>query len=744
MAKQQRDTGFNFEELSPDEQEALGLAETGDDPADLWLRERLDNDLDSYDMECENDIEALLDELAYLSPEYPAARRRWVLRAWLKVRQERSERHLRQNRRWRLLPALGITLRGSIAATLQRQLEKLETERRPHDPHPPFGNAAAIATALGLAPLERELLLLVAMLHLDPILHAALKPLGEFTRRGACAALAAMLGVRAEAVHRALLPGGLLARAGLIRIDDNSTYHLRAKLDILDHLPQLLLGEQLDPTTLFQHYITPARVSTLAPSDFPHLAEDFDLARRLLAQATLGGAVGVNLLLYGPPGTGKTEMALALGQAAGVALYAVQASDEDEDPLNARKRLSRYGLAQHLLARRRECALLFDEAGDVLAEGGELELPFFMVHRDSGVNKGWLNGMLEQNQIPTIWVVNRIDTIDEAFLRRFDLHIALDIPPRPVRERIIRHHLGELAVSPRWIGERAENPHLSPALVQKAGRLAHLLPDVFTERGEALLGRVLDNALTASRHGEPPFQSAAVGLADDYDPNLINCDCDLPGLVRGLTRQGQGRICLYGPSGTGKSAFAAWLARTLDRPLLLRTASDLLNPLVGGTEERIARMFQEARQSKAVLLIDEADSFLRGRQYAHQTWEVTQVNELLVRMEQFDGILLCATNRVDDLDAAVRRRFDVKARFWPLAAEQTERCFRHALSEAETLPAGELSDELLTRLWGLGALTLGDFATVRRRATLLGQALNAESLLAALAEEVELRRRLET
>lgn len=744
MAKRQRDAGFNLEKLASEEREALDLAENGGDSADLWFEEHLDSDLENYALECENDIEALLDELAYLSPEYPLARRRWVLRAWLKVRQERSEHHLRQNRHWRLLPVLGITLRGSIAATLQRQLDKLETERRPHDQRPPFGNAAAIADALGLGPLERELLLLVAMLHLDPILHAALKPLGEFTRRGACAALAAMLGARAEAVHRALLPGGLLARAGLIRVDDNSTYHLRAKLDILDRLPQLLLGEQLDTATLFQHYITPAPASTLAPDDFSHLAEDFDLARRLLAQTTVGDATGVNLLLYGPPGTGKTEMALALAQAAGAFLFAVPASDEDEDPLDARKRLSRYSLAQHLLARRRECALLFDEAGDVLSEGGELELPFFMVHRDSGVNKGWLNGVLEQNQVPTIWVVNRIDTIDEAFLRRFDLHIALDIPPRPVRERIIRRHLGELAVSPQWISERAENPHLSPALVQKAARLAQLLPDAFAERGEALLGRVLDNALTASRHGEPPLRSATVGLADDYDPSLINCDCDLPGLVRGLAHQGQGRICLYGPSGTGKSAFAAWLARTLDRPLLLRTASDLLNPLVGGTEERIARMFQEARQGKAVLLIDEADSFLRGRQYAHQTWEVTQVNELLVRMEQFDGILLCATNRVDDLDAAVRRRFDVKARFWPLAAEQTERCFRHALSEAGALPAGDLAEEVLGRLWGLGALTLGDFATVRRRATLLGQSLNAESLLVALAEEAELRRRLES
>jgi SpoVK/Ycf46/Vps4 family AAA+-type ATPase len=210
-----------------------------------------------------------------------------------------------------------------------------------------------------------------------------------------------------------------------------------------------------------------------------------------------------------------------------------------------------------------------------------------------------------------------------------------------------------------------------------------------------------------------------------------------------LGRQGQGRICLYGPSGTGKSAFAAWLARRLNRPLLLRAASDLLNPLVGVTEERIAGMFQEARQSRAVLLIDEADSFLRARQYARQTWEVTQVNELLVRMEQFDGILLCATNRVSDLDPAVRRRFDVKVRFWPLAAEQAEQCLRRALSEAGTWPDEGLSDEVLTRFWALGPLTLGDFATIRRRAALLDQSLTAELLLGALAEEAELRRQME-
>lgn len=699
--------------------------------------------LDEDELEMNDDAEALLEELAHLSPNYAILRRCWVLRAWLGVRPERVEAYLQQHRRSRILTALNIQLRGPISPALQRQLGKQNLESRLPDARPPFGNVATIATALGLAPLEQDLLLLAAMLHLDPTLYLACQPLGEFSRRGACAALATMLGARPDAVYRALLPNGLLARTGLVRIDDSHRYHLKAKLDILDRLPQLLLSEPVDTATLFQHYVALARPAALTASDFAYRSEDFTLARQLLAKAAATGTPGVNVLLYGPPGTGKTELAMTLAEAAGLTLFTVQASDEEEDPLNARQRLSRYSLAQHLLARRHECALLFDEAGDVLSEGGEMDLPFFMP-RDSGINKGWLNGVLEQNPTPAIWVINRIDTVDPAFLRRFDLQLALDIPPRPVRERIIRRHLGDLAVDARWIAERAEDPHLSPALVQKAARLAHLLPEAFAEQGEALLSRVLDHALAATRHGEPPFQLSSIGIGDDYDPTLINADCDLPKLVQGLTRQGRGRICLYGPSGTGKSAFAAWLARRLDRPLLLRTASDLLNPLVGVTEERIAAMFQEAHQSRAVLLIDEADSFLRSRQYARQTWEVTQVNELLVRMEQFDGILLCATNRVSDLDPAVRRRFDVKVRFWPLAAEQAEQCLQRALEDAGTWPEEcGLNEDLLTRFWAIGSLTLGDFATIRRRAALLDQPLTPELLLGALAEEAELRRQME-
>ena len=64
-------------------------------------------------------------------------------------------------------------------------------------------------------------------------------------------------------------------------------------------------------------------------------------------------------------------------------------------------------------------------------------------------------------------------------------------------------------------------------------------------------------------------------------------------------------------------------------------------------------MFEEAKEEGAVLLLDEADSFLQDRASLKQSWEVTQVNELLTQMESFDGLFVCSTNLMDKLDLAI-------------------------------------------------------------------------------------------
>ena len=81
----------------------------------------------------------------------------------------------------------------------------------------------------------------------------------------------------------------------------------------------------------------------------------------------------------------------------------------------------------------------------------------------------------------------------------------------------------------------------------------------------------------------------------------------------------------------------------------------------------MAAMFTEAEAEaeKAVLLFDKADSFLRDRRGAQRTYEATEVNEMLQRMDRFNGIFVCTANLLESLDQAVLRRFTFKVKILP-------------------------------------------------------------------------------
>ena len=83
--------------------------------------------------------------------------------------------------------------------------------------------------------------------------------------------------------------------------------------------------------------------------------------------------------------------------------------------------------------------------------------------------------------------------------------------------------------------------------------------------------------------------------------------------MEALKTRGHGSLCFYGPPGSGKTALAEHLAQALGRPLLVRQASDLLSKYLGETEQNMAAMFREAESEGALLLLDEADSFLQDR-----------------------------------------------------------------------------------------------------------------------------------
>src|SRR5208282_2047221 len=103
-------------------------------------------------------------------------------------------------------------------------------------------------------------------------------------------------------------------------------------------------------------------------------------------------------------------------------------------------------------------------------------------------------------------------------------------------------------------------------------------------------------------------------------------------------------ILLVGPPGTGKTEFVKYLAEQADRELLVKRTSDIISKWLGESEKNIAEAFDEAEQRGAILFLDEADSLFINRESAVRSWEISQTNELLCQMENFSGIMMCATN----------------------------------------------------------------------------------------------------
>jgi SpoVK/Ycf46/Vps4 family AAA+-type ATPase len=192
-------------------------------------------------------------------------------------------------------------------------------------------------------------------------------------------------------------------------------------------------------------------------------------------------------------------------------------------------------------------------------------------------------------------------------------------------------------------------------------------------------------------------------------------------------------LLMYGPPGTGKTEFVKYLGKTLDRKVLVVKGSDILGMYVGESEKNIARAFRQAEAEKAILFFDEVDGLLQNRENARANWEITQVNELLQQMENFDGVMVAATNFCKNLDPATMRRFTFKLEFGYLDDAGKKLFF-------ERMFKTQLSQEDAAELEGICNLAPGDFRTVRQEMFYLGEGASNAELIAALREECSLKK----
>jgi hypothetical protein len=193
-----------------------------------------------------------------------------------------------------------------------------------------------------------------------------------------------------------------------------------------------------------------------------------------------------------------------------------------------------------------------------------------------------------------------------------------------------------------------------------------------------------------------------------------------------LVPLGKGITAMFaGPSGTGKTMAAQVIARSLGMELYRVDLAGVVNKYIGETEKRLKRLF-EHQNPNAVLFFDEADALFGQRtnvKDAHDRFANIEIDYLLQRMEQYDGIAILATNRKGDLDSAFTRRLRFIIDFVQPGPAERLRIWRRALHP--TAPDGtELLDDV-------------DFDFLAAKFTMNGASIKAAALGAAFLARAE-------
>lgn len=614
--------------------------------------------------------------------------------------------------------------RDEVLSDARETLEQLEKQNNLTTVPTLSKNIAQISKLLDLNRYEEQILEFNILSKQYEILDDAVSLLGsDLNTKQAKRALSVILDIPKDKVDKALKSNSKLVRSALVVVDKRNRYSLDRKFDsISDEFIDNMLTLDEDVEVMIKDSIRTCTPSTLKLKDYKHIQDDLDILVPYVKNSIKTKQKGVNILLYGLPGTGKTELVKVLAKKLKAKLYEVSYTDEDGESKDGKERLKAYKSAQALLGSKKTI-LMYDEAEDIF-ESSDGFLSLFMPTRQK--DKAWINRTLETNEIPTIWITNNIFSVDNAIVRRFDLSIELPIPPKSKRIEIIENYSKDI-LDKKTKELLAANEDIAPALISNTTKVLSTSKSNSSEQ----FRHIVSNTLKAQGFGELVDNSSA-SLPSVYKPEYVNTDVDLEELAQGIKNNPNARLCLYGAAGTGKSAYGKYVAEILDKPIILKKSSDLQSKWVGEAEKNIADAFKEAKNENAVLIFDEVDSFLQDRTKARASWEISQVNEMLVQMENFDGIFIATTNLMKNLDKASLRRFDLKLEFGYLNSKQSVELFE---VYAKDMNLSDDDKDVKRAVKNLKYLAPGDFSAVLRQSKFQPIA-DSKDLLKRLKNEI--------
>jgi SpoVK/Ycf46/Vps4 family AAA+-type ATPase len=298
-----------------------------------------------------------------------------------------------------------------------------------------------------------------------------------------------------------------------------------------------------------------------------------------------------------------------------------------------------------------------------------------------------------------------------------------------MREDFIKLKMEGLSFSEPWIIRTATNENISLSMLENITNFTKL---VCKNNSNKFVEEVFDKALCRTSEFFKYTQNVVnVSNTENYNKDFINADIDLGTVSESLRHHSQARICLSGPPGCGKTGYAFYLARLLDKPIISKKGSDILGRYLGETEKNLAKAFNEAHSLDSILLIDEVDGLLSNRQNAQRHWEISMVNELLTQIDSFKGLLVVTTNLFNQIDPAAMRRFDLKVNFNYLNADQIGKLWDYQVNQLCLDNNFESKQEAMV----LKELTPGDFATINRQSKFM-PIKDAIDLMSRLKKEV--------
>jgi hypothetical protein len=259
-------------------------------------------------------------------------------------------------------------------------------------------------------------------------------------------------------------------------------------------------------------------------------------------------------------------------------------------------------------------------------------------------------------------------------------------------ERLARDHRGGASAIAAHAREAQRTARLhgreQPDVSDWQHALRHSAPQALGTLAQPVLDAVDDAALVV-----PP------ALRDELQALLWRCQ-QREGLgdalgpaARARYRAGV-RALLVGPSGTGKTLAASWLATRLGLPLHRIDLAAVSSKYIGETEKNLASVFARAEHAQGVLLFDEADALFGQRtevRDANDRFANQQTNYLLQRLEAFDGIALLTSNARARFDAAFTRRLDAIVEFSLPGPGERLLLWRAHLGDTHALDAAQLN-----------------------------------------------------